>query len=48
MLVKWADKWQMIFNFGKCKCIHIGYGNVSKEYAMGNTILGTTDKCKIK
>ena len=21
--VKWSDKWQMLFNFGKCKCIHI-------------------------
>ena len=26
-LVKWSKKWQMIFNFGKCKCIHIGHGN---------------------
>ena len=23
-LVKWSEKWQMLFNFGKCKCIHIG------------------------
>ena len=22
-LVKWSEKWQMLFNFGKCKCIHI-------------------------
>ena len=21
-LVKWSEKWQMLFNFGKCKCIH--------------------------
>ena len=21
-LVKWSDKWQMLFNFGKCKCLH--------------------------
>ena len=41
-LVKWSEKWQMLFNFGKCKCIHIGHGNVSKEYFMGNTILGTS------
>ena len=38
-LVKWSEKWQMLFKFGKCKCIHIGHGNVSKEYFMGNTIL---------
>ena len=22
-LVKWSEKWQMLFNFGKGKCIHI-------------------------
>ena len=21
-LVKWSEKWQMLLNFGKCKCIH--------------------------
>ena len=26
-LVKWSEKWQMLFNFGKCKCLHIGPGN---------------------
>ena len=36
----------MVFNFGKCKCIHVGHGNVSKEYFMGNTILGTSVKEK--
>ena len=41
-LVKWSEKWQMLFIFCKCKCIHIGHGNVSKEYVMGNTILGTS------
>ena len=45
-LVKWSDKWQLLLNFGKCKCIHIGNGNVSKEYFMGNTILGTNVKEK--
>ena len=43
-LVKWSEKWQMLFNFGKCKCIHIGHGNVSREFFMGNTILGTSVK----
>ena len=23
-LVKWSEKWQMLLNFWKCKCIHIG------------------------
>ena len=45
-LVKWSEKWQMLFNFGKCKCIHIGHGNVSKEYFMGNNMLGTSVKEK--
>ena len=36
----------MLFNFGKCKCIHTGYGDVSKKYFMGNTILGTSVKEK--
>ncbi len=26
-LVKWSDKWQMLFKFGKCKCLHAGPGN---------------------
>ena len=21
-LVKWSEKWQMLFNFGICKCLH--------------------------
>ena len=24
-LVKWSEKWQMLFNFGKCKCLHTGH-----------------------
>ena len=34
-LVKWSEKWQMLFNFGKCKCIHVGHGNMDEEYKMG-------------
>ena len=26
-LVRWSEKWQMLFNFGKCKCLHTGPGN---------------------
>ena len=36
-LVKWSEKWQMLLNFGKCKCIHIGHGNMDKEYKMGES-----------
>ena len=28
-LVKWSEKWQMLFNFGKCKCPHTGSGNTA-------------------
>ena len=32
----------MILNFGKCKCIHIGHGNMDEEYKMGGAVLGIT------
>ena len=32
-LVKWSEKWQM-FNFGKCKCLHTGHGNLDVNYKM--------------
>ena len=41
-LVKWSEKWQMLLNFGKCKCIHIGHGNMDEEYKMGDAVLGRT------
>ena len=34
-LVKWSEKWQILFNFQKCKCKHIGHGNMDEEYKMG-------------
>ena len=43
-LVKWSEKRQMIFNFGKCKCLHTGPGNTSMNYDMGGTILSKTVK----
>ena len=41
-LVKWSEKWQMLLNFGKCKYIHIGHGNMDEEYKMGDAVLGRT------
>ena len=38
--VKWSEKWQML-NFGKCKCLHTGHGNLDVNYKMGDTVLGT-------
>ena len=40
--VRWSEKWQMLFNFGKCKCLHTGHGNTSMNYKMGGTILSKT------
>ena len=35
---------QMLFNFGKCKCLHIGHANLDVNYKMGDTVLDTTVK----
>ena len=45
-LVKWSEKWQMLFNFGKCKCLHTGPGNTGMNYELGGTILSETVKEK--
>ena len=39
-LVKWSEKWQVLLNFGKCKCIHIEHGKMDEEYKMGDAVLG--------
>ena len=46
ILVKWSEKWQMLFNFVKCKCLHTGHGNLDVKYKMGGTVLVTTVKEK--
>ena len=43
---KWSEKWQMLFTFGKCKCLHTGPGNTGMNYDMGGTILSKTVKEK--
>ena len=45
-LIKWSDKWQMLLNFHKCKCLHTGHGNTGVNYVMGGTILCKTVKQK--
>ena len=45
-LARWSEKWQMLFNFGKCKCLHTGPGNTGLNYEMGETILNKTVKEK--
>ena len=46
-LVKWSEKWQMLFNFGKRKCIHIGHENMDEEYKMEDDVLSRTTKEKV-
>ena len=41
-LVKWSEKWLMLFNFGKCKCLHTGLRNLDANYKMGDTVYSTT------
>ena len=31
----------MFFNFGTCKCLHTGHGNLDVNYKIGDTVLGT-------
>ena len=45
-LVKWSEKWQILFNFGKCKCLNPGHGKLDVNYKMAGTVLGTTVKEK--
>ena len=45
-LVRWSEKWQMLSNFGKCKCLHTGPGNTGMNYEMVGTILSKTMKEK--
>ena len=30
----------MLLNFGKCKCLHTGQGNLELNHKMGDTVLG--------
>ena len=45
-MIEWSEKWQMLFNFGKCKYLHTGHGNEDAQYTMGGTVLNTTLKEK--
>ena len=45
-LIKWSEKWQMLFNFGKCKCLHTKPGKTDMNYEMGGTSLSKTVKEK--
>ena len=44
-LVKWAEKWQMLFNKDKCKCLHIGQANAETNY-LSVTVNGKRKRCR--
>ena len=46
--VKWSEKWQMLFNFVKCKCLHAVHRNLDINYNMGDTVLGTNVKERLR
>ena len=31
-MYKWSQDWQLLFNFTKCKYLHIGYDNLNYDY----------------
>ena len=35
--ILWSEKWQTLFSFEKCKCLHAGHGNIGVNYEMGGT-----------
>ena len=45
-LTESSEKWQMLLNVWKCKCLHTGHGNEDDQYTMGGTVLNTTVKEK--
>ena len=36
MLTDWADRWQLRFNAGKCKVLHVGRSNPNYQYSMSS------------
>ena len=38
-LIKWSNKWQMLFNLGKCKCLQKGHGNIGMNYQQPEALL---------
>lgn len=45
-IVKWSETWQMKFNFGKCKIMHIGRKNNSDSYVMDSNNLDIIEREK--
>ena len=42
----WSEKWQLLFNVKKCKCLHIGHNNTCHKYKMNGAKLDHVDEEK--
>ena len=42
-LTEWSLTWQLPFNCGKCKCLHIGKSNPKYDYVMHGRTLDKVD-----
>ena len=45
-MYKWSQDWQLLFNFTKCKCLHIGYNNPNNDYFMKDERIESIDMGK--
>ena len=41
LLSKWSEEWQLGFNEGKCKVLHLGSNNPKLDYDMNGVVLAT-------
>ena len=41
-LYKWSTDWQLLFNKGKCKCLHVGNNNPQYDYFIGDERIEST------
>ena len=41
LLAKWSEEWQLGFNEGKCKVLHLGNNNPKLDYKMNGVSLAT-------
>ena len=37
-VIVWSEKWQMLFNLGKCKCLHTEHENDDIHYTTGGIV----------
>lgn len=42
----WSKEWQMLFNPGKCKCLHLGFNNLNYDYFVGDNLIESTEEEK--